>query len=207
MNPAFLEWSAVAFSILGVWLMAQRRMLAWPVGLVSVGLYALLRIGTQWFGNEAGALAGYGADWLLWAGLATLLLGALGALAATRLRMQVAYLVVVSACRLVSKSPTSVDPAASNSTTSIDAKTDPSSRPSHNSPKYPSSYKPTPSTNLHHCYSSAPSTLPSRRKLSSSPRGRRTVGCELDAADRPRRHKTRVGRGRRRSTKQETNLL
>ncbi|SBV38043.1 PnuC-like transporter linked to homoserine kinase and OMR [uncultured Stenotrophomonas sp.] len=42
MNPAILEWSAVAFSILGVWLMAQRRMLAWPVGLVSVGLYALV---------------------------------------------------------------------------------------------------------------------------------------------------------------------
>jgi nicotinamide mononucleotide transporter len=40
MNPAILEWSAVGFSILGVWLMAQRRMLAWPVGLISVGLYA-----------------------------------------------------------------------------------------------------------------------------------------------------------------------
>lgn len=42
MNPALLEWSAVAFSLLGVWLMAQRRMLAWPVGLISVGLYALV---------------------------------------------------------------------------------------------------------------------------------------------------------------------
>ncbi len=42
MNPAVLEWSAVVFSVLGVWLMAQRRMLAWPVGLVSVGLYALV---------------------------------------------------------------------------------------------------------------------------------------------------------------------
>lgn len=42
MNPAMLEWSAVAVSILGVWLMAQRRMLAWPVGLVSVALYALV---------------------------------------------------------------------------------------------------------------------------------------------------------------------
>ena len=40
MNPPLLEWSAVAFSILGVWLMAQRRTLAWPVGLISVGLYA-----------------------------------------------------------------------------------------------------------------------------------------------------------------------
>ncbi len=42
MNPAVLEWSAVAFSALGVWLMARRWMLAWPVGLVSVALYALV---------------------------------------------------------------------------------------------------------------------------------------------------------------------
>jgi nicotinamide mononucleotide transporter len=44
MNPAILEWSAVGASILGVWLMAQRRMLAWPVGLISVGLYAFVFI-------------------------------------------------------------------------------------------------------------------------------------------------------------------
>jgi multicomponent K+:H+ antiporter subunit D len=68
--------------------------------MTKVGLYALLRVGTQWFGDEAGALAGYGADWLLWAGLATLGVAALGALAATRLRVQVAYLVVVSAATL-----------------------------------------------------------------------------------------------------------
>ncbi len=42
MSASVLEWSAVAFSILGVWLMAQRRMLAWPVGVVSVVLYALV---------------------------------------------------------------------------------------------------------------------------------------------------------------------
>jgi len=37
-----LEWSAALCSILGVWLMAQRRMVAWPVGLLSVALYALV---------------------------------------------------------------------------------------------------------------------------------------------------------------------
>jgi multicomponent K+:H+ antiporter subunit D len=68
--------------------------------MTKVGLYAVLRVGTLWFGEGAGALAGYGADWLLWAGIGTLLLGALGALAATRLRVQVAYLVVVSAATL-----------------------------------------------------------------------------------------------------------
>lgn len=51
MNPAILEWSAVAFSILGVWLMAQRRMLAWPVGLVSVGLYALVFAGARLYSD------------------------------------------------------------------------------------------------------------------------------------------------------------
>lgn len=42
MNPALLEWLAVAFSIAGVWLMARRHLLAWPVGLVAVALYALV---------------------------------------------------------------------------------------------------------------------------------------------------------------------
>lgn len=68
--------------------------------MTKVGLYAVLRVRSLWFGDEAGALAGYGADWLLWAGLATLAVAALGALAATRMRVQVAYLVLVSAAML-----------------------------------------------------------------------------------------------------------
>ena len=39
---AMLEWSAVVASLLGVWLMARRRMLAWPVGLVAVALYGVV---------------------------------------------------------------------------------------------------------------------------------------------------------------------
>ena len=42
MSSGLLEWSAALCSILGVWLMAQRRLVAWPVGLVSVALYALV---------------------------------------------------------------------------------------------------------------------------------------------------------------------
>ena len=42
MNASTLEWTAVAFSLLGVWLMAQRRLWAWPVGLVAVALYAVV---------------------------------------------------------------------------------------------------------------------------------------------------------------------
>ncbi len=68
--------------------------------MTKVGLYAVLRVSTLWFGEGAGALTAYAADWLLWAGLATLLAAALGALAATRLSVLVAYLVVVSAATL-----------------------------------------------------------------------------------------------------------
>ncbi len=68
--------------------------------MTKVGLYSVLRIQMLWFGEDAGAMAGYGRDWLLWAGVATLVLGGLGALAATRLRVLISYLVIVSAATL-----------------------------------------------------------------------------------------------------------
>lgn len=42
MNPAMLEWVSAAVSVLAVWLMARRMLLAWPAGLVSVTLYAVV---------------------------------------------------------------------------------------------------------------------------------------------------------------------
>ncbi|WMJ71227.1 nicotinamide riboside transporter PnuC [Stenotrophomonas sp. 24(2023)] len=42
MSSAVLEWTAAIFSVAGVWLMARRLLLAWPVGLVSVALYGLV---------------------------------------------------------------------------------------------------------------------------------------------------------------------
>lgn len=68
--------------------------------MTKVGLYAVLRVSSLWFPDGSSAMAGYGADWLLWAGLATLVVAALGAVAATRMRVLVAYLVVVSAATL-----------------------------------------------------------------------------------------------------------
>jgi multicomponent K+:H+ antiporter subunit D len=68
--------------------------------MTKVGLYAVLRVSTLWFGEGAGPMAGYGSDWLLWAGVATLVLGGLGVLAAARLRVMISYLVVVSAATL-----------------------------------------------------------------------------------------------------------
>lgn len=71
------------------------------VVMTKVGIYAVLRVGSLMLGEPAGALAGYGWDWLMPATLATLGLSALGVLAASRLRMLSAYLVLVSAATLL----------------------------------------------------------------------------------------------------------
>lgn len=65
--------------------------------MTKVGLYAVLRLSTLWLGAGAGALAGFGRQGLLWAAIATLAVAALGALAAVRLRVLVAWGVVFSA--------------------------------------------------------------------------------------------------------------
>lgn len=64
--------------------------------MTKVGLYAILRVFTLIFGSEAGALANLVGDWLWWLALATLAMGAVGALAARDLQRMFGYLVVVS---------------------------------------------------------------------------------------------------------------
>lgn len=68
--------------------------------MTKVGLYAVLRVGSLLFGGTAGALAGFANSAMLMAGVLTLVLASLGVLAATRLRMLAAYLVLVSAATL-----------------------------------------------------------------------------------------------------------
>lgn len=68
--------------------------------MTKVGLYAILRVSLLWFGPDAGALQGFGRQALLWTGLATLVLAGFGVMAAHRLRVLVAYLVVFSAATL-----------------------------------------------------------------------------------------------------------
>jgi multicomponent K+:H+ antiporter subunit D len=68
--------------------------------MTKVGLYAILRVYTLIFGSDAGLLTDWAWDWLLPAGIATLALAALGVLAAPTLRLQAAYLVIVSAATL-----------------------------------------------------------------------------------------------------------
>ena len=65
--------------------------------MTKVGLYSVLRVYTLMFGVGAGELAGFAWQWLLPAGIATLLMAAFGTLAAVRLRILTGYLVLVSA--------------------------------------------------------------------------------------------------------------
>jgi multicomponent K+:H+ antiporter subunit D len=64
--------------------------------MTKVGVYAIVRIFTLVFGDNAGSLANFGWSWLWALALVSLLLGLIGVLAARELRIQIAYLVIVS---------------------------------------------------------------------------------------------------------------
>jgi multicomponent K+:H+ antiporter subunit D len=81
----------------GTYARAPAAIAALFVILTKVGLYAVLRVYGLLFGEGAGALAGFAWDWLLPVGLATLVLAGFGAMAAIRLRVLTAYLVLQSA--------------------------------------------------------------------------------------------------------------
>jgi multicomponent K+:H+ antiporter subunit D len=69
--------------------------------MTKVGVYAIARVYTLVFGAQAGVAADLAQPWLAWLAIGTLLLAALGVLAARRLRTLVAYLVIVSAGTLL----------------------------------------------------------------------------------------------------------
>jgi multicomponent K+:H+ antiporter subunit D len=69
--------------------------------MTKVGAYSILRVYSLVFGEGAGPVAGLIDDWLLPLALATVVLGAVGAMASTRLAQQVAYLVLASAGTLL----------------------------------------------------------------------------------------------------------
>lgn len=64
--------------------------------MTKVGVYAILRVYLLIFGENAGPLANMALDWLWPLALLTLVLGAIGTLAASTLNVLIAYLVVVS---------------------------------------------------------------------------------------------------------------
>ena len=84
-----------------LWLPATYAGAAAPVAalfaiMTKVGVYAIVRVFNLVFGSAAGSLAGLGEAWLWPLALATVVVGAIGALGSRSLRRLVAYLVVVS---------------------------------------------------------------------------------------------------------------
>ena len=91
---------------LGLWLPGTYPTAPAPVAalfavMTKVGVYSIARLLGVVFGNDAGALAGLGELIVLYAGLATLVAGAVGVLAARSLRALTAWLVVGSAGTLL----------------------------------------------------------------------------------------------------------
>ncbi|MEG0822097.1 MAG: monovalent cation/H+ antiporter subunit D [Burkholderiaceae bacterium] len=69
--------------------------------MTKVGVYAIARVGTLIFGADAGVATQVASPWLPWLALATIALAGAGALAARRLRVLVAYIVILSAGTLL----------------------------------------------------------------------------------------------------------
>ncbi len=69
--------------------------------MTKVGIYAIIRVHGTLFGEQAGDLAAIPIPWLLTGGLITLILAALGVIAARGLREQVAYIVLASVATLL----------------------------------------------------------------------------------------------------------
>ncbi|MWL89064.1 monovalent cation/H+ antiporter subunit D [Cupriavidus sp. SW-Y-13] len=64
--------------------------------MTKVGVYAVLRTQALIFNLDAGPLAGFMHDWLWWLALLTMVIGAVGALAAHEVRVLTGYLVLTS---------------------------------------------------------------------------------------------------------------
>jgi multicomponent K+:H+ antiporter subunit D len=69
--------------------------------MTKVGIYAIIRVHGTLFGEQAGDLAFLHLPWVMTGGLITLVLAAMGAMAARNLREQVAYLVLASVATLL----------------------------------------------------------------------------------------------------------
>jgi len=107
------------FAVLGMAFLLKAGM--WPVGfwlpqtyaaavppsaavfalLSKVGVYALLRVYLLLFGGSVGWTANFGAEWLLFGGIATMAFGTIGVLAARTLSRVAGYCVIISSGTLL----------------------------------------------------------------------------------------------------------
>ena len=88
-------WLAPAYSAAGAPVAALFAI------MTKVGVYAILRIWTLLFSATAGSSAGFGMDWLVIGGLATLLFGTVGLLASRQLGPLASYSIIVSSGTLL----------------------------------------------------------------------------------------------------------
>lgn len=105
---------------LGFWLPNTYAVASAPVAalfaiMTKVGLYAMLRVFSLLYGEQAGDLAGFIEPWLFAFGLVTLLVATLGALAAKSLQSLIGYLVLISVGTLLSGISVASAPALSAS--------------------------------------------------------------------------------------------
>jgi len=64
--------------------------------MTKVGIYVILRLSLLCFGDDAGASAGFGGDWLYYGGMATIAFGGIGVLASQSMLRLAGYSVMVS---------------------------------------------------------------------------------------------------------------
>jgi multicomponent K+:H+ antiporter subunit D len=69
--------------------------------LTKVGVYVVLRTWLLFFGDETGARAAFGSEWLMFGGMATLAFGAIGVLASQDLSRLASYSLLVSSGTLL----------------------------------------------------------------------------------------------------------
>ncbi|MBS7540988.1 monovalent cation/H+ antiporter subunit D [Ancylobacter lacus] len=86
---------------LGFWLPTTYAAACAPIAamfaiLSKLGIYVVVRLFLLFFGEDAGASAGFGGDWLFYGGLATLTFGGIGALASQSMPRLAGYCVLVS---------------------------------------------------------------------------------------------------------------
>ncbi|MFT4191907.1 MAG: monovalent cation/H+ antiporter subunit D [Comamonas sp.] len=103
---------AVAFLVkagmwpLNFWLVQGYAHATPPVGalfaiMTKVGIYTMLRLSTLMFSPAAGESAGFGGEWLIYGGLATLAFGSVGMIGSQKLGNMAGYAVIVSSGTLL----------------------------------------------------------------------------------------------------------
>jgi len=91
---------------LNFWLPKTYSVVAPPVAAIfaimsKVGIYIILRLASILFGDEAGSTANFANEWMIYAGMATIIFGIVGILATKNLMRLVSYYVPVSSGMLL----------------------------------------------------------------------------------------------------------